>query len=391
MSKTIRVQACLAAVQEDQILLVPHYDETECVVRWCLPEGTVKFGESVQVAALRGFTEATGLEARIENLLDVTEVRPSTQMCHRITVTFRGRVIGGQLRASPNRRDGNEHPRWVSPAENTCLNCHPKSTIDRALSGPPVAANIDVGDGATKKDWQTEPFDKMVALGESTTAGGWSTTPQRCWVPVLADLINDFQSTPMQVVNSGIGANVISTRSPSYQKSGKPAANERIDKHVVAHRPDLLIISYGLNDARGGTPLELFRKELADLIDRIRTRVQPLIVLPGPYYMTDFTVGGRSWVHADLTLFERFNKMICQLAHQLECLYVDLLAANGRTDWMVHCDGVHQNDLGHRIVAHRMFEVLAQNCSCLARTTKAAEKTSPRWRDESTLKADYGE
>ena len=113
MSKTIRVQACLAAVQEDQILLVPHYDETECVVRWCLPEGTVKFGESVQVAALRGFTEATGLEARIENLLDVTEVRPSTQMCHRITVTFRGRVIGGQLRASPNRRDGNEHPRWV--------------------------------------------------------------------------------------------------------------------------------------------------------------------------------------------------------------------------------------------------------------------------------------
>jgi len=108
----------------------------------------------------------------------------------------------------------------------------------------------------------------MVALGESTTAGGCSTTPDRCWVPVLATLINDFQSTPMALVNSGIGANVISTRSPSYQHSGKPAADERLDKHVIAHRPDLLIISYGLNDARGGTPLDLFRQRLVDLVPR---------------------------------------------------------------------------------------------------------------------------
>ena len=42
------------------------------------------------------------------------------------------------------------------------------------------------------------------------------------------------------------------------------------------------------------------------------------------------------------------------------------------------------------IVADRIFEVLAQTCSGLARKTKEAEKKSPRWRDESVLKADYG-
>ncbi len=69
---------------------------------------------------------------------------------------------------------------------------------------------------------------------------------------------------------------------------------------------------------------------------------------------------------------------------------VDLLTANGETEWMVHYDGIHANDLGHRVVANRIFEVLAQNCSGLAKKTKKAEQTSPRWRDESTLKADYG-
>jgi lysophospholipase L1-like esterase len=207
---------------------------------------------------------------------------------------------------------------------------------------------------------------------------------------VLADLINDFQSHKMEFFNAGIGANVISTRSAAYEKSGKPAANERLQKHVIARHPDLLIISYGLNDARGGTPVDLFRKELVAIIEQVRQHTQPLIVLLGPYYMTDFTLGGKRWSHADLALFKHFNKAIAGVSVQEKCLYVDLLAANGETDWMVHYDRVHANDLGHRIVANRIFEVLAQNSSGLAKKTKRTEKTSPRWRDESTLKADYG-
>ena len=241
-----------------------------------------------------------------------------------------------------------------------------------------------------KKDRCAEEFRCMVALGESTTAGGWSTAPDRCWVPFLGALINDFQTTPMRVVNSGIGANLIARRSPAYEESGKPAADERLDKHVLSHDPDLLAISYGLNDARGGTPLTQFCEDLALLVGRVRQCGDPLILLLGPYFMTDFTVGGKTWSHADLLLFRRFNAATAEVAAQLDCLYVDLLAASGEAPWMVHYDGVHQNDLGHRIVANRIFEVLAQNCSCLAQRTQQAEQTSPRWRDESVLKSDYG-
>ena len=96
------------------------------------------------------------------------------------------------------------------------------------------------------------------------------------------------------------------------------------------------------------------------------------------------------WSHADISVFTRFSEAIAEVASEQECLYVDVMEANGGTDWMVHYDGVHQNDLGHRIVANRIFEVLAQNCSGIARKTKEAEKASDRWRDESTLRADYG-
>ena len=238
-----------------------------------------------------------------------------------------------------------------------------------------------------KRDWWDKEFSTPVTLGESTTAGGWSSCRPRCWPSQLARLINEFQQVPVPLVNVGIGANVVSPRSPSYAHSGRPAATERIDRDVIAHRPDLLVISYGLNDARGGTPLDLFCQEMTTVIDRVRATIRPLIVLPGPYYMTDFAVGTPTWGKGDLELFYEYNEAIRKLAERKECLFADLLASYRRADWLIHFDGVHANDLGHRIVANKIFEVLASNCSGLARETKVLEKSIPRWRDESMLKS----
>lgn len=239
-------------------------------------------------------------------------------------------------------------------------------------------------------DLHPEPFRVLVTLGESTTAGGWSSTPERCWPSVLAALISDFQDDPVKLVNSGIGANVVSNRVPAYDYSGKPAASERVQKHVIDHGPDLLVVSYGLNDARGGTPLEMFRGELTDLVAAVRRGCDPLIVLLGPYFMNDFTVGGPAWTNANHDVFKTFNLVVAQVAEEAGCLFSDVYHAYGYAPWMVHYDGVHANDLGHRIVANTVFQTLAQHCSGLALRTKRIEQTSERWRDESTLQTDYG-
>ena len=243
-----------------------------------------------------------------------------------------------------------------------------------------------------KRDWWNKEFKWLITLGESTTAGGWSSSRERCWASQLARLINEFQRVPVQLVNVGIGANVISTKSPAYPHSGKPAASERLLKHVLENTangnpivPDLLVISYGLNDARGGTPLDLFTAEMNDIIHRVREHIQPLVVLVGPYYMTDFTLGGPTWSHASLDTFRQYNDAIRRVAGETSCLFVDLLASYREADWLVHHAGCHANDLGHRIVANKIFEVLAANCSGLAIETRELEKHIAPWRDESTL------
>ncbi len=240
-----------------------------------------------------------------------------------------------------------------------------------------------------KHDWSNKEFKKLVTLGESTTAGGWASTRERCWASQLAREIDECQRMPVQLINVGIGANVISTRSPAYPHSGKPAADERLDKHVIAHEPDLLIIAYGLNDSRGGTPVDQFTECMRDIIGRVRAKIQPLVVLLGPYFMTKFDLGGATWAQGSLDRLKDFNTATRGVADESHCLFVDLLSAYGEAPWLVHPDGVHAHDVSHRMVAHRIFDVLAANCSGLSQETLALTASIPPWRDESTLKSDY--
>ena len=237
-----------------------------------------------------------------------------------------------------------------------------------------------------KQSWCDKEFKKMVALGESTTAGGWSSCRQRCWVSLLGQLINEVQRTPVEVINVGIGANVISAKSPAYEHSGKPAATERLQRHVLDKKPDLLILSYGLNDARGGTPLDLFCQEMRGIILQVRQQIEPLIVLLGPYYMHNFDGWPPHWNKGSLDVFRQYNFAIGQIAEDCDCLFVNLLESYREADWLIHHDGVHANNVGHRVVANKVFEVLASNCSGLSLETKFLEDQIPPWRDESTLK-----
>src|SRR5579862_2135694 len=99
-----------------------------------------------------------------------------------------------------------------------------------------------------KRDWRKAPFRSAVAFGESTTAGGSATSRNFCWVSRLADLISEAQLEPVKMTNSGLGANLISERSSYYEQSGKPAAMLRYKMHVIDHHPDLVLVSFGLND-----------------------------------------------------------------------------------------------------------------------------------------------
>src|SRR3989304_4984752 len=115
-----------------------------------------------------------------------------------------------------------------------------------------------------KADFADRPFTCMVAIGDSITMGAAATKPERSWVSRLAKLISEFQDNEIKVVNVGISGNLISPRSLAYhhEDSGKPSGLERYQRDVIAHQPDLVTISYGLNDLRCGTPMDIFMSDL---------------------------------------------------------------------------------------------------------------------------------
>ena len=239
-----------------------------------------------------------------------------------------------------------------------------------------------------KRDYWSKPFRVAVALGESTTAGGTATGRELTWVSLLANLINEAQLEPVRMINSGIGANVISRRSPEYESSGKPSAMERYRKHVLEHRPDLVFVSYGLNDARGGTPLAQFLEDVRSVVTDIKDKTGALLVILNAYFVTGFD-RYIPYNKANIATLMGYNAALKRLAEETDSLHADVFAAEGMAPWMIDPDGVHPNNLGHRVIANRVFEVLAQNCSGLSLKAFELRKNFKPWRDESVLRKVY--
>jgi lysophospholipase L1-like esterase len=244
-----------------------------------------------------------------------------------------------------------------------------------------------------RRDVHPAPFHTMVALGESTVAGACASEERFRWVNVVADLISEFQGQPVTLHNKGIGANAISPRSPGYPASAKPSALERYREDVIALEPDLFILAYGLNDMRAGMHPEEFREDMQEIISAVETACQPVTVLTTAYHMSAYDL----YPPYDKGSPEAtcvYNEVIGQLARANDCLLADIYEAEGCADWLVHPDTVHANDLGHRLIGHRVFEVIAASCSGVAaRVTadlRAAAEEVARTMSERRAAQDYG-
>jgi lysophospholipase L1-like esterase len=180
--------------------------------------------------------------------------------------------------------------------------------------------------------------------------------------------------------NNGIGANVISPRSPAHDRSRGPSAMERYFQHVIAFRPELVLFSYGLNDARGGTPITQFVEDTRQIVADIKGQTGAVMVVVSTYFMTAFEFVA-PWDKASLATLMGFNAALKRMAEELDVLYADVFDAQGLAPWMIDPgNGVHPNDLGHRVIADRISAVLAQNCSCLAQKSFELRKSMQPWR-----------
>ena len=215
----------------------------------------------------------------------------------------------------------------------------------------------------TKKDYHREPFERVVVLGESHVAA-------KIWVDVFAVLLKRFQGPPEpRVVNAGIGGNAISPHSPGYPGSAGPSAMERYEEDVVAHEPDLVVVSYGLNDMRAGMAAEDFREDLSKIVEDIQVKTGAVVVLTTVYNMSAYALFPPYDVGSPEAA-EVYNLVIGQVAEKYDALVADIWEAEGQAPWVMAVDTVHANELGHTLIGNRVFETVAANCSGVAHRFK---------------------
>ncbi|MBE83082.1 SGNH/GDSL hydrolase family protein [bacterium] len=258
-------------------------------------------------------------------------------------------------------------------------------------------------------DHRDAQVKRIVVFGESHGVGIAASAEQMGWAEVLGDLIGTFQDGSIELINRSLGADVLSKACPLYEEyEGKrPIGIERYRKHIIEERPDLVILSYGYNDLRAGTPIKDFRQDLETILKDLKSETDALIVLlntyaiPGEGYenKSGDTGSGNHWNHGNRETQTLYNLMLNDVSEEQGLLFVDIHGTQVRSPWTFSSpDGtgdLHANDLGHRLIAHRIFEALATTSSFLSlKPLKARAKGKSLWRHstksvEAKLIADF--
>ncbi len=197
----------------------------------------------------------------------------------------------------------------------------------------------------TKNKLQRGDSVKIVAFGDSITAGGEATEPKLIFWQRWADALQDkFPQAKVQAINGATGGD----------RTGEGLA--RLQEKVLNQKPDLVLVGFGMNDHNiggFGTPLATFNNNLAAMIDRIRKESSAEIILfstfpPNP-----------KWHYGSHNM-EAYAVATEQVAREKRCAYADVyhnwsaIEAKKKPEDLLANNINHPNDFGHWIY----FEVL---------------------------------
>jgi lysophospholipase L1-like esterase len=188
----------------------------------------------------------------------------------------------------------------------------------------------------------------IVLFGDSITAGADVPEAER-WSSLLEARLNADAADPYRVVNAGRRGDTTVT------------ALSRMDRHVVADQPDLVVVQFGLNDGscpasavRPRVERAAFDANLRLMAQLLRERTTAIVT-----FLTNHPVQRRT---ARLPVGptpeesnQAYNATVRQVAYELNAPLLDLHAAFRAqgvplTDLLAR-DGIHLSPRGHRLYA----------------------------------------
>ena len=214
----------------------------------------------------------------------------------------------------------------------------------------------------TKFDWPKQPSQteflsktrrklekgksvKIVAYGDSITAGGDATEPSLIFWQRWADALQKkYPRAKVEAINGATGGDA--TRQ----------GLDRLSQKVLSQHPDVVLIGFGMNDHNiggFGTPLDVFEKNLATMIDRIRKETGAEIILYSTFPPNPKWHYGSHNMEAYATATEK-------VAREKQCAFADVyhnwlaISSKKKPEDMLANNINHPNDFGHWLY----FEVL---------------------------------
>lgn len=200
----------------------------------------------------------------------------------------------------------------------------------------------------------------IVCLGDSVTGVYYHTGGRRAYTDMVGLAIKtEFPEAKLTMVNAGI--------------SGHTTRNglDRFDKDVLAKRPQLVTIMFGLNDMTR-IPLADFQKNLREMIARARA-IDAQVLLCTPNGVIDSS--GRP-----VTRLIEYCDAIRAVGRDenvpvADCYaaYEELKARDARAWRLLLSDAIHPNMDGHKLLATTMTRAILEKTVSLERVGPPAE------------------
>jgi lysophospholipase L1-like esterase len=187
---------------------------------------------------------------------------------------------------------------------------------------------------------------RIVAYGDSITAGGDATTPDLIfWVRWADDLQKRYPRARVAASNGATGGD------------STVQGLQRLQEKVLQAKPDLVLVGFGMNDHNiGGVPIPEFERNLDTILSRVRDQTGAEVILfsafpPNP----NWKFGTRR--------MEEYAAATRRVAQRRACAYADVfdnwqaLAARKKPEDLLGNNINHPNDFGHWIY-FRVFQEL---------------------------------
>ena len=179
----------------------------------------------------------------------------------------------------------------------------------------------------------TATAKSIVVLGDSISAG-YGIDVTQSWVTLLQNKLNE-NSTGHIIHNESISGDTTT------------GGLARIDRALILHKPDIVIIELGANDGLRGLPPMLIKSNLAEIAHRAQQAGAKILLL------------GMKIPPTPAITASIFYNIYPQLATGLNIPYVSFIMKNAALSKdMMQADGLHPNAKGQPFIADKVWTQL---------------------------------